>query len=555
MPSLDLDRLIAGWRGPLLAALVALIAVLPGLAGMPALDRTEARFAQASAQMLESGEFAEPRFQDRPTYQVSPLVHWLQAASVKAFSSAEARDIWAYRLPSLLGAMLAAAACAWGAASFWGQRAGVAAGVVLAASFLMSTEGFIAKADALLVSLLMVAMAALARLYARGREGEPLERRWKLLFWGALAASLLVKGPVALLIAGLTLAALAVWDRKAAWMLRLGWAWGLIMLAAALGPWLAAVTVATDGDYWRGALSDLWRGMGGDGRHLGWPGVHLLSLPLLFFPGALLLVAALITAWRRRQETGVRFAVAWLVPAWILFELTPAKLPHYVLPLYPALAWLAAAALTQPLPRRALWGGVALSAVAAVAWSVVCIWLLGRYGNASDQVYVTAALGFLLVSVFVGGWFMVQREVTTALMLTCALGVLAHAAVAAGLAPGLKALWPSDRVVRTLERTGLEPRGGLVPGPVALAGFAPPSLIFLLGTQTEAGGVAAAAGAVAEGRPAVVEARSANAFVRALADHGLKAQPEAEIRAYDYARGEPISLIIYRPGPPEGAQP
>ena len=69
-----------------------------------------------------------------------------------------------------------------------------------------------------------------------------------------------------------------------------------------------------------------------------------------------------------------------------LFELTPAKLPHYVLPLYPALAWLVAAALTQPLPRRALWGGVALSAVAAVAWSVVCIWLLGRYGNASDQV-------------------------------------------------------------------------------------------------------------------------------------------------------------------------
>lgn len=549
----DIDRLIAGWRGPLLAALVALVAALPGLIAMPPLDRTEARFAQATAQILEHDDWLDLRFQERPVEDSSPAVHWLQAAAVKLFSADEARHIWPYRLPSLLGAMLAAAACAWGAARFWGQRAGTAAGIVLGAGFMLSTLGFVATADALLCGLITVAMAALSRLYAAAREGRRLERRTRLVFWLALALSMLVKGPVGLLLVGATLATLAIWDRRIGWIGRLGWAWGVILLIAAGGPWALAVTVNTDADFWRGAALDLWNGLGGDGRHTAWPGTHLAALPLLFYPATLLLVAALVAAWRRREETGVRFAVAWLVPAWIVFELIPGKLPHYVLPLYPALAWLAAAALTQNLPRRAIWGGVILSSLAAVALSVICVWLLGSYGNASDPIYVTIAVGFLLVGVFVGAWFMLNREVLTALMLTCVMGVMAHAAMVAGLIPQLKPLFPARTLERVLDRTGLDPRDGMAPGPVAVAGFSAPSLVFLLGTATELGGAEAAADAVAEGRPAVVEQRLADAFTGRLAARGLKAEAVSEFRAYDYARGEPILLTVYRPVRPQGA--
>ncbi|MGC1303959.1 MAG: hypothetical protein WA840_16455, partial [Caulobacteraceae bacterium] len=105
--------------GPLLAALVVLIAALPGLARMPTLDRDEARFAQSSAQMLESGDFIDPRFQDESRDKKPVGVNWLQAAAVKLVSSETARQIWPYRLPSLLGAMAAAAACAWAAQAFF----------------------------------------------------------------------------------------------------------------------------------------------------------------------------------------------------------------------------------------------------------------------------------------------------------------------------------------------------------------------------------------------------------------------------------------------------
>src|ERR1700751_6149853 len=96
-----LARASRGWRGPALAALIAFIAGLPGLIAVPPLDRDEARFAQATAQMLETHDFVVIRFQDQPRFKKPVGIHWLQAASVSLFSSPEAPEIWAYRLPSL----------------------------------------------------------------------------------------------------------------------------------------------------------------------------------------------------------------------------------------------------------------------------------------------------------------------------------------------------------------------------------------------------------------------------------------------------------------------
>ena len=111
------DGWTRGWRGPLFAALVALIAGLPGVFALPTLDRDEARVAQATTQMFERDDFVDIKFQEEPRHKKPVGIHWMQAAAVQLFSEPEAREIWAYRLPSLLGAMLAAAACAWGAAA------------------------------------------------------------------------------------------------------------------------------------------------------------------------------------------------------------------------------------------------------------------------------------------------------------------------------------------------------------------------------------------------------------------------------------------------------
>src|SRR3954471_7734053 len=106
-PSL-LDRWTRGWRGPALAGLVALASVLPGVLFLPATDRSEARLAEASAQMLADHDFAAAAGDDE-LRDTGPLaLNWRQAAAVAAVSDAEARHIWAFRIPAALGAMIAA---------------------------------------------------------------------------------------------------------------------------------------------------------------------------------------------------------------------------------------------------------------------------------------------------------------------------------------------------------------------------------------------------------------------------------------------------------------
>src|SRR6185436_3349869 len=239
----SLAKWSAGWRGPAVAAFVAFLAGLPGLVAVPPLDRDEARFAQATAQMLESGDYVVIRFQDAPRFKKPVGIHWLQAASVKALSRPEARQIWAYRIPSLMGAMLAAAACAWGAAALFGAEGGLIAGALLSATLLLSTEAFIAKTDAVLTGTITLAMAALARHYVARRGGRAAPRPTVWIFWGALAASILIKGPVGPMVAFLAILSLCAADRDARWLAGLRWYWGLIVILAVVGPWAGAVTV------------------------------------------------------------------------------------------------------------------------------------------------------------------------------------------------------------------------------------------------------------------------------------------------------------------------
>src|ERR1700760_5054353 len=93
-----LEGLSRGWRGPALAALIAFAAGLPGLIAVPPLDRDESRFAQATAQMLESRDFVVIRYQDQPRFKKPVGIHWLQAASVSLVSNPEDLAIWAFRV-------------------------------------------------------------------------------------------------------------------------------------------------------------------------------------------------------------------------------------------------------------------------------------------------------------------------------------------------------------------------------------------------------------------------------------------------------------------------
>ena len=292
-PSL-LDRWTRGWRGPVLAALVALASVLPGVLRLPVTDRSEARLAEASAQMLEDHDFAAAAV-DEDLRDRSPLaVHWLQAAAAAATSDPEARQIWAFRIPTAIGAMVAAAACAWGGAALFGPSAGFLAGVMLSASLLLGVAGVIDAPGALLCAGVTLAVSALARLRLAHDGAFAAGKRTRLLFWLGLSLATASGGLVGPVAVGLTAAALWLAERRAAWLKDLGWGWGLVLLAALVGPTLVAGAV--DG----GQPAPVGWLFAGSGERT--PGLQLLMAPLLLWPFALLLPAWLMIEFARGQS-------------------------------------------------------------------------------------------------------------------------------------------------------------------------------------------------------------------------------------------------------------
>lgn len=551
-----------GLRGPLIAALLAFLAALPCALMLPAMDRDESRFIQASAQMLESHDFININFQQTPRWKKPVAIYWMQALSVKLTSNVAARDPFPFRLPSLLGIALAAFAVGWGGSRAFGTRTGTKAGLLFAVGFIASTEAFSGRSDALLTGCISLFMAAMARIYLATRDlgpddPRPRMAREKWILWLAMAWGILTKGPEAPLVMALTLVTLGLWDRKWRWMRNLDFGWGLIAVLAICGPWAVAITITTDGGFWGGAVGhDLATkfSAGGSEGHFMWPGYHTLLLPLTVFPMAWLLGGAVQTAIQRRNEAAIRYAVAWFVPTFLFFELLPTKLPHYILPALGGLAWLCAVSLDVPLKRWAKWLNLALGALGGVILGVAAVVGWKSYGSGlSLFLALVTVAGSLGIAGF-AGWLLWRRHRRRGFLVLLAAGVVCHLGFWA-TAASLKPLWLSRAMEQALVAQHLDPRKGIVAGPVATLGFSEPSFVFRMGTATQLcnDDAGCAATALAAGQPVFVESRYETAFEAAAQAHGLAPHAVTEVDGLDYSNGRKMALKLYdnpAPTPP-----
>jgi 4-amino-4-deoxy-L-arabinose transferase-like glycosyltransferase len=538
-PSL-LDRWTRGWRGPALAALLALVSVLPGLLFLPVTDRSEARLAEASAQMLEDHDFAAAAV-DEDLRDRSPLaVHWLQAAAAATTSDPEARRVWAFRIPTAIGAMIAAAACAWGGAALFGPSAGFLAGMILSASLLLGAAGVIDAPGALLCAGVTLAVSALARLRLAHDGAFAAGRPTRLLFWLGLSLATASGGLVGLVVVGLTGAALWLAERRAPWFKDLGWVWGLILLGALVGPSLVAGAV--DG----GQPAPLGWLFAGSGERT--PGLQLLMAPLLLWPFALLLPAALAKLARARRDLSVRIAACWLAPAWLLTEFARGQSPARSLIIYGAVAWLAAAAVRDGPGRLAARLGAGLQVLAAAVLAAALFYLARRFGDPGALIFAALAAGLVALAGLGGAALLLRERTALAVGLAAAFGLAAQGAAVAGLAPRLGGLWASNRITAAVAAAGLDPRNGVTPGPVAVVGYDEPSLDFVMGGQTEALSPEDAAAALRTGRPVIVEAREEDAFLAAAQALG-PLRHVGETEGFDYATGSTIRLELYASAP------
>src|SRR5262249_12842128 len=146
-------------------------------------------------------------------------------------------------------------------------------------------------------------------------------------------------------------------DRSVSWLSSLRPLVGLIWLALLVLPWFLAITLrAGEGFFAESIGSDLLAKIAmGQESHGAPPGYYWLLFWATFWPGAMLAGLSTPAVFAARREPGAKFLLAWLLPTWIVLELVVTKLPHYVLPLYPAVAILIAGIMDAQRLSTRVW--------------------------------------------------------------------------------------------------------------------------------------------------------------------------------------------------------
>lgn len=536
-------------RAILFLLLTCLVLFLPGFFTIPPIDRDEVRFAQATKQMVESGDYVDIRFQDDVRYKKPVGIYWLQAASLKTISAlgvpkAQLR-IWVYRVPSLLGAIGAVLLTYWAALAFLSRQGAVLAALMIASSILLGVEARLAKTDAMQLLTVVAAMGAMARVYLSWQRGEDPARppwSWPAIFWTALAVGILLKGLI-LMFVGLTILVLAILDRSAAWLWRLRPVWGLMWVLVLVLPWFVLIFLRAGDAFFADAVGgDMLAKLGAQESHGAPPGLYLLLFWVTFWPGAPLAGMAAPAVWRARREPGAQFLLAWLIPSWIVFEVALTKLPHYVLPLYPAIAILTIGAVERRvlsrswLTRGAAWWFV-IPAFGAVLVIVGAIKAIHQPVFPAWPLYAGA-----MVAGLIAWWLFEDSRAERSLLNAVIAAALMAAATYGVVLPRLTTMFPSQEVARALRNvTCVGPRS-------AAAGFHEPSLVFMTDTSTLLTDGSGAADFLGQGtcRFALVESRSERAFIQRAEAIGLRYNAPVRIEGYNISQGRAISIAIFR---------
>lgn len=377
---------------------------LPGFSTMPPMDRDEPRFAEASKQMLETGDYVAIRFGDEARNKKPVGIYWLQAAAVGAGEALGVHDarrrIWLYRVPSLLAALATVFLTVWTARGLVSRQGAWLSGFLMASTLLLGVEARLATTDAVVAATVVAGMGALSRVWLAREGGTRPSVGTAALFWAAMGLGILVKGPITPMVPALAAVALSIGTRSARWLGGLRPIPGLVLSLLVVAPWFVLIVARTHGAFLSEAVGHdlLGKVMEGQEMHEAPPGTYLAAFFLSGWPLAPLAALAAPTIWRNRADPAVRFLLAWLVPSWLLFEAVETKLFHYVMPLYPALAILAVAGFERRArnaraePRRGSIPLAILLGIVPVLVATAVFALAGRLWSLTPATAVLAAL-------------------------------------------------------------------------------------------------------------------------------------------------------------------
>lgn len=346
----------------------------------PLMAPDEGRYAGVALAMLQSGDWLVPRLDGLPFFHKPPLFYWIGASAMALAGPVE----WAARLPSVLGAVVAAAALFLFLRRWSTVRLALLSTVVLATTPFFFLGAQFANLDMLVAgcisgTVLLAASAALAR-----ERAEP----WRAMLAGAYllaAAGLLAKGLIGVVLpVGVLLAWCAV-TRKAAVLRLAAWLPGWAILLAVAGPWFVVMQMKFPGFFDYFVITQHFRRFAASGfnnEHPFWFYLPVMAGLTLPWSGWLLAPRGKEAPPARHRLSDIDWLMwIWLVVIVAFFSVPRSKLVGYVLPALPPLAYLIAQRVLAGRPLETLLPKVRAATLASAAVCVACVVAVAVYAT------------------------------------------------------------------------------------------------------------------------------------------------------------------------------
>ncbi|HEU4345870.1 MAG TPA: glycosyltransferase family 39 protein [Candidatus Binatia bacterium] len=313
------------------------------------LDPDEGRNAEKAREILLLGDWVTPHQNFVPTLDKPIFFYWLLALSFKLFGLSE----WSARLPNALASLGCVFLVYRFARAQFGLWPALWSGLIL----ITSLEFFLLSRIVLFeMTLTLFITLGLFSFYDVAQNPEP---RWRkvhaVIMYAAIGAGTLVKGPIALVVPGMVVFSYLLFTRKWHLLSRLHLLFGAGVTLTIVVPWYAWVEIANPGYLYY----FLWEEhfvrylTPHHSRSEAWY-YFFLVLGVGFLPWTLFLPRAAKSLCERTLTDVNLFLVLWLLVPFVFFSASYSKLPHYLLPIYPALAVLVGQMVAARIPATGM---------------------------------------------------------------------------------------------------------------------------------------------------------------------------------------------------------
>ena len=547
----------------ILGSLIILIilALFSGQYSIPPIDRDEARFAQASSQMIQSGDYVNIKFQDEIRAKKPIGIYWLQAFSAKIFGQ---EDIGSYRIPSLLSSIITLVFVGLITRLIFPLYQTLIVTLLFASSIVFMGEAHLAKTDATLLCLICVQQYFLLKIILHQENTFKLKYLYPILVWLTFSFGVLVKGPISIAILFPTVIAFCIIQKSISLIKSLRPIIGFLICTLVILPWFLAIDEATNGMFLQKAFqedffSKLESGQEGHGAM---PGTHLLTLSISIWPIATFLPCLILFILQNKTNIIIKFLMCWILPFWVIIELIPTKLLHYPLPVLPAIAILAIGGLLQfksnikkiksALVRKITYMSSILFSFGGIILSGGIFYISSKFNIENDNILTFFTILLILISLvifilsltlifnFKNLYLDISKSFYNILLAIIALASIFNIINYNFVLPKLDYLHPSNAIIKKLKKVKADA--------VASSGYHEPSLVFLLNGDVLLSDPHEVAIFMAEGKNnvALIEKSDLKLFLETTNDLNLKIKEISIVKGFNIAKGRHVEIYIFQ---------